>query len=168
MKKICGIWAESQNGVIGIDGKLPWRLPKELQHFKETTMGAALLSGRKTFDGINHRLLPGRETLILSRDKNLHFDGVTVLHSREEVLNWFAAQDKDLFVQGGAQLFSLFAQDFDVLYRTVIDGEFAGDTYFPADFPFDKFEKISETRVEADEKNPQVFTIIIYKRKLDV
>ncbi|MDR2977772.1 MAG: dihydrofolate reductase [Streptococcaceae bacterium] len=165
MKKICGIWAEDRNGLIGVDGKLPWRLPKELQHFKTVTMGAALLSGRKTFDGMNHRLLPGRETLILSRDKDLYYDGVTVLHSREEVLDWFASQDKDLFVQGGADLFSLFSADIELLYRTLVEGEFTGDTYFPADFPIDAFEMVSSERVKADEKNPYDFTLFVYKRK---
>jgi dihydrofolate reductase len=164
MKKISAIWAEDKSGLIGVDGKLPWRLPKELEHFKSTTMGSALLSGRKTFDGMNHRILPGRKTLILSHDEDLHYNNVTVLHSRQEVLDWFSNQEKDLFIQGGAKIFSLFAEDVEVLYRTVVEGEFAGDTYFPKDFPFDKFEKVSEKLVKSDEKNPYDFTIFVYKK----
>ena len=69
-KKLIAIWAEDDNHLIGVNERLPWRLPKELQHFKETTMGQALLMGRVTFDGMNRRILPGRETLILTRDSD--------------------------------------------------------------------------------------------------
>ena len=91
-KKIIAIWAEDENRLIGIDGGLPWHLPKELKHFKETTMGQALLMGRVTFDGMNRRILPGRETLILTRDKSFEVDGVTIVHSLDEVFEWFEEQ----------------------------------------------------------------------------
>ncbi|MFX4794328.1 dihydrofolate reductase, partial [Acinetobacter baumannii] len=83
--------------LIGVNGGLPWRLPKELHHFKETTMGQALLMGRKTFDGMNRRVLPGRETIILTKDEQFQADGVTVLNSVEQVIKWFQEHNKTLF-----------------------------------------------------------------------
>ena len=88
-KKIVAIWAEDENHLIGVNDGLPWRLPKELKHFKETTMGQALLMGRVTFDGMKRRILPGRETLILTRDKAFEADGVTVVHDMDQVFEWF-------------------------------------------------------------------------------
>lgn len=163
-KKIIGIWAQDQAGLIGRDGRLPWRLPKELQHFKETTMGQVLLMGRVTFDGMNRRLLPGRETLILSREPGLEGEAVQTLSSPEEVLAWFAQQDKDLYIAGGARVYQAFAPHYDRLIQTRVEGEFAGDTYFP-DLDFSAFEKTSVRYFEADEKNPYAFTVTTYDRK---
>lgn len=69
MKKIIGIWAQTENGIIGKDQVMPWHLPAELQHFKETTMGQAILMGRVTFDGMKKRVLPGRTSIILTQDQ---------------------------------------------------------------------------------------------------
>ena len=75
-KKIVAIWAQDEDGVIGKDNRLPWHLPAELQHFKETTLNHAILMGRVTFDGMGRRLLPKRETLILTRNPEEKIDGV--------------------------------------------------------------------------------------------
>lgn len=76
-KKIVAIWAQDEEGVIGKENRLPWHLPAELQHFKETTLNHAILMGRVTFDGMGRRLLPKRETLILTRNPEEKIDGVT-------------------------------------------------------------------------------------------
>lgn len=76
-KKIVAIWAQDEEGVIGKDNRLPWHLPAELQHFKETTLNHAILMGRVTFDGMGRRLLPKRETLILTSNPEEKTDGVT-------------------------------------------------------------------------------------------
>ncbi|MBB5888634.1 dihydrofolate reductase [Lactovum miscens] len=159
MKKIIGIWAQDKNGLIGSKGILPWHLPSEMKHFKSSTMGAAIISGRKTFEGMNKRVLPGRVNLVLTRDLNYQSDNVIVVHDREEVLNWFGKQDKSLYVTGGAELFRLFEHDFDELLRTVVEGDFEGDTWFPKDFDLSKFEMLSSQMYEADEKNSHAFEI---------
>ena len=74
-KKIVAIWAQDEEGVIGKGNRLPWHLPAELQHFKETTLNHAILMGRVTFDGMGRRLLPKRETLILTRNPEEKIDG---------------------------------------------------------------------------------------------
>ena len=89
---------------------MPWHLPAELAHFKKTTMGSAILMGRVTFDGMNRRCLPGRETLILTRDKDFSCEGVRVVTSVEEALSWFEQQDKDLYIAGGAGVYKAFKE----------------------------------------------------------
>lgn len=163
-KKIISIWAEDQNGLIGANGTLPWQLPKDLQHFKTTTMGQALVMGRVTFDGMGRRLLPGRETLILSRQPDPEVAGVTWVTSPEEVLAWFDQQDKDLYVVGGSQVYEAFAPYVDRLVKTTVHGQFEGDTHFPA-LDLSAYSPIAEQYHEADEANPYPFTITVYDRR---
>lgn len=163
-KKIIAIWAEDDHHLIGVDGALPWRLPEELKHFKETTMGHALLMGRVTFDGMNQRILPGRETLILTRNETFHPEGVRVLHSPKEVLDWFSRQDKNLYIVGGASIYKAFEKHYDAVIKTSVHGIFKGDTYFP-DVDLSDFEKVSETFYAKDDKNAYDFTITVLEKK---
>lgn len=163
-KKLIAIWAEDKNGLIGVDGGLPWRLPKELQHFKETTMGHALLMGRVTFDGMNRRVLPGRETLILSKSLDQSDANVTLVHSVEEALDWYHKQDKNLYIVGGSSIYKAFENHYDELIRTKVQGEFEGDTYFP-NLDLSDFERISQTDFTKDDKNAYDFTIEVLKKK---
>lgn len=163
-KKVAAIWAQDLNGLIGVDGHLPWHLPAELKHFKETTMAQAILMGRKTFDGMDQRVLPGRTTLVLTKNKDYQAENVIVLHSLSAVKDWFSAQDKDLYVIGGAEMFTLFSSELTELIETVVDGEFSGDTYFPKDFPWQDFQLTNEKKVLADEKNAYNFTVRSWQR----
>ena len=162
-KKIFAIWAEDENRLIGVNDGLPWRLPKELKHFKETTMGQALLMGRVTFDGMNRRILPGRETLILTRDKSFEADGVTIVHDMDEVFDWFEKQDKTLYILGGASIYKAFLPHCDAIIKTTVHGVFEGDTYFP-DVDLTSFRKVSETFNEKDDKNAYDFTITVLEK----
>lgn len=164
-KDIIAIWAEDKNHLIGHKDSLPWRLPKELKHFKETTMGQVLLMGRVTFEGMNRCVLPGRQTIVLTRDKDYQAEGVIVLHSKEEVLEWFENQDKTLFIVGGARIYQSFLPVSNKLLKTEVDGVFEGDTYFP-DYPEADFELVSEKFFEKDEKNAYNFTVKELIRKV--
>ncbi|MDR0300287.1 MAG: dihydrofolate reductase [Streptococcaceae bacterium] len=164
MKKIIGIWAEDRKGLIGSNNKLPWHLPAELKHFKESTMGQAILSGRKTFESMGKRALPGRVNIVLTRDRDYQAENVVILHDKAEVLSWYKQQDKSLFITGGAEIFRLFEDKLDGLVRTIVDGEFKGDTWFPVDFDFDKFSLVDSSLFHADEKNPYDFEIFTYQR----
>ncbi len=93
-KKIIAIWAQDEKGVIGKENRLPWHLPAELQHFKETTLNHAILMGRVTFDGMGRRLLPKRQTLILTRNSEEVIDGALVFQDVESVLVWYQSQEK--------------------------------------------------------------------------
>lgn len=162
-KKIIAIWAEDDNHLIGVNGGLPWRLPKELKHFKETTMGQALLMGRVTFDGMNRRILPGRETLILTRDENFKADGVTVVNSLADALAWFENQDKDLYIVGGASIYQAFSGTYDAIIKTSVHGTFSGDTYFP-EIDLTGFKEVSQIFFEKDDENAYDFTVTVLEK----
>ena len=157
MKKIIGIWAQTENGIIGKDQVMPWHLPSELQHFKETTMGQAILMGRVTFDGMKKRVLPGRTSIILTQDQayDPENDAVLVMHSKEEVLEWHQNQENNLHIIGGSQLLRL---------QTMIHATIDGDTLAPR-FEENRYERVRQVRHPKDEKNPYDFTVNYYKRK---
>lgn len=157
-KEIIAIWAEDDNGVIGLDGTLPWRLPKELQHFKKTTLHQAILMGRVTFEGMKRRLLPDRQTLVLTSDDHYQVDGVLSVTSVEKALEWYHAQEKNLYVIGGAKVLESFDGHFNRIIKTVVHHEFTGDTYAPQ-LDLDGFVEESQVFYERDEQNPYDFTV---------
>lgn len=158
-KKIIAIWAQDTKGIIGKSNKLPWYLPKDLKHFKETTLNQAILMGRVTFEGMNKRLLPNRETLILTTQSDYQVDGATVVTNVEGVLNWYKNQDKTLYIAGGSQVYKLFEPYVDELIVTQVQAEVDGDTYFPKDFDFSKFSLVSSTVHEKDSQNEFGFVV---------
>ncbi len=81
------LWAEDQNGLIGKENDLPWRLPADFKYFKETTMGHPIVMGRKTYESIG-KPLPGRTNIILTRDKEFKAEGCLVFHSKDPLLQW--------------------------------------------------------------------------------
>lgn len=163
---IIGIWAQSKNGVIGVDGRLPWHLPADLKHFKERTMDNYILMGRKTFDGMNQRILGGRTTVVLTRDKNYipNNDDVLVFNSVEDVLAWYETIEKDLFIVGGAAIFDAFMDHLEMIYKTTIDFNFSGDTFMDH-IDYSKFFKSSVEYHEKDEKNMYIFKIERFETK---
>lgn len=164
-KKIVAIWAQDEEGVIGKDNRLPWHLPAELQHFKETTLNHAILMGRVTFDGMGRRLLPQRETLILTRNSEEKIDGVITFYDIQSVLGWYHHQAKNLYILGGKQIFQLFEPYLDEIIVTQIHAQVEGDTYFPEDFDLTVFETVASKSYSKDEKNVYDFTIEYRKRK---
>jgi dihydrofolate reductase len=163
-KKIVAIWAQDKSGIIGKSNKLPWHLPKDLKHFKETTLNQAILMGRVTFEGMNKRLLPNRETLILTTQSDYQVEGATVVTSVKEVLTWYTNQDKPLYIVGGSQVYKLFETYVDELVVTQVQTEVDGDTYFPRDFDFSRFSLVSSEFYEKVEQNKFDFTIEHYVR----
>jgi dihydrofolate reductase len=80
------IWAMAQNGVIGRDNKLPWRLPRDMAFFKEQTINKTVLMGRKTWESFGGKSLPNRRNVVLTRDQRYQAEGAEVIHSLEEGL----------------------------------------------------------------------------------
>lgn len=163
-KKIVAIWAQDQCGIIGKNNQLPWHLPKDLKHFKETTLNQVILMGRVTFEGMDKRLLPNRETLILTTQSDYEVDGATIVTCIGEVLDWYTNQDKTLYIVGGSKVYKLFEPYVDELIVTQVQAEVEGDTYFPKDFDFSKFSLVSSTIFEKDELNEFEFMIEHYVR----
>lgn len=128
--KISMIAALSQNNQIGINNKMPWHIPEDLEYFKRITMGHTIVMGRKTYESIG-RALPNRNNIILTHDDSLTLPGVSILHSIEEVLNLADQEEKELFIIGGGEIYKLFIPYANKLYITQIDTCIEGDTIFP-------------------------------------
>src|SRR6056300_1221499 len=133
--KLCLIVAVAENGVIGKDNDLPWHLPSDLRYFKERTMGKPLILGRKTYDSIG-KPLPGRHFVVLSRDPEFKPEGVVVVQDPEAALRLaedIAAREgvDEIMVAGGAQLYTLYLDRADRIYRTLVRFAPDGDAKFP-------------------------------------
>lgn len=127
------IYARARNGVIGRDNRLPWHLPEDLAHFKRSTLGGAVLMGRKTWDSIppKFRPLPGRRNLVLTRQAGWRAEGAEVVHSVAAALD-AVGRDATLWSIGGAELYAQSAPLADEAVVTEIDADFEGDAYAPA------------------------------------
>jgi dihydrofolate reductase len=124
--------AVARNGVIGRDNGLAWHLSSDLKRFKALTMGTTLLMGRRTWDSIG-RPLPGRRSLVLTRDAAFRAEGAQVVHDWESALG--AVQDATLMVVGGAEIYALALPQADRIHLTEVEAEPEGDVRFP---PFDR------------------------------
>jgi len=123
------IAAVARNGVIGADGGIPWHLPEDFAHFKATTLGHTLVMGRATYESIG-RPLPGRTTIVVTRDPEWTAEGVFVAHSLEEALA--LGGDEQVFVAGGASVYEAALPVADVQLISEVDLEPVGDTFYPA------------------------------------
>jgi dihydrofolate reductase len=121
--------AMAKNRVIGANNGIPWNVPGEQRLFKEITMGHHIVMGRKTYESIG-RLLPGRTTVIVTRQPEYAVPGAIIAHSLHDAIN-AAARDAEIFVIGGAELFREAMPIADRIYLSVIDLEPAGDTFMP-------------------------------------
>jgi len=163
---IAFLWAQDKNGAIGFQGTLPWYLPNDLKFFKQMTLNNAVVMGRKTFEGMNKRPLPNRINIILTTDPSYQTEGARVMHSREEVLDFAKEYQGDTFITGGANVFSFFMEDVDILHRTLIEGEFKGDTFIPEiDWTKWKLIKTEAGIVDDRSKYPHVFETYIRNDK---
>ncbi|MCX7922505.1 MAG: dihydrofolate reductase [Clostridia bacterium] len=155
------IVAMDKNRAIGKDNKLPWNLPADLAYFKKVTMGHTVIMGRKTFESIG-KPLPGRQNVVVTRNKNYVAEGCSTIHSIEEALKY--RENEEAFVIGGADIFKEFLPCTDRLFITLIDDEFEGDTYFPQ-IEYSKWLLISKTTGEKNEKNPYTYHFLVYEKK---
>lgn len=126
--KISLIAALSKNGVIGLDGKLPWNIPEDLKRFRSLTLNHSIIMGRKTYASIG-RVLPQRKNIIISRNPDLQIAGAHVCSSFEAALK--LSEGDEVFVIGGAEIYRLTLPRADRLNLTYIDAEVKGDAFFP-------------------------------------
>lgn len=155
--------AMDQNRTIGKDNDLPWHLPADLAFFKRVTMGHSIVMGRKTHESIG-RALPGRPNIIITRDKDYTSDGCRIIHSIEEIKELEENKEDELFVIGGAEIFNKTVHFADLLYITLIEETFEGDTFFP-EFNEAEWELVSKEKGIKNERNPYDYYFMIYKRK---
>ncbi|MFN3213003.1 MAG: dihydrofolate reductase [Henriciella sp.] len=161
--KLCLIVARARNGVIGKDNDLPWRLSDDLKHFKATTKGCPVIMGRKTWESLPKRPLPGRDNIVLSRDGQYAAPGARVYTSLDAAIEAgkglaAIAGKTELFVTGGSAIYAAALPRADRLYITEVDTEIEGDATFP-DFNESDFNETSREAVTANEKNQFDFVI---------
>lgn len=159
------IVAADIKGVIGCQNRLPWHLPADLQHFKETTMGKPIIMGRKTFESLP-RILPQRKHIVLSRNHVVRHPHVVGCSSVEEVLEYLKEHhpNEESFVIGGSQVYELFMPYVNKIYLTRVMGTFEGDAYLPS--IYGHWEITSIRRRNKDEENPYDMLFYTYERRL--
>ena len=162
MSKVSLIVAMANNRVIGINNTLPWHLPADLKHFKALTMGHHILMGRKTYESIG-KPLPGRTSVVITRNPNYIANGVTITHTLEDAIA-MCGDDSEIFIIGGAELYCQAIQLADRIYLTEIELEITGDAHF-TELNKDVWQEIERISHAPDEKNLHWYHFLIYDKK---
>lgn len=165
------IAAIARNGVIGRDGRLPWHLKRDIERFKNLTMGHPVIMGRKTYESIPKlfRPLPDRTNIILSRQRREdQLQGVIVARAFQDALDHAAQSqgDDEVFIVGGAEIYKQFLPLADRLYLTHVLAEMAGDAYFP-ELNLRQWNPMREELTPADNENDFPSLFCVYERKCD-
>ncbi len=158
--KINGIVAVSDNGVIGKEFGLPWRLPNDLKWFKEHTVGKIVVMGRKTYETIGHPL-PGRDNVVLSRTPTLSSKDAMFFTHLEEALAYSEHAD-EIFIIGGAQIYKEAEALIDCWYITKVHAEVEGDIHWTPDLT--RFRMVFNEHHPADEKHEFPYSFKIYEQ----
>ena len=159
-RRLTAIVAMTPSGVIGRDGQLPWRLSTDLRRFKRITMGGVLIMGRRTYDSIG-RPLPGRTTIVISRNGTWSAEGVVRAESPEEALR--LAGERETFVVGGAEIYRQLLPKCSDLLLTRVFSSISGDTKLEIDLS--EFEIIEQTSFPATERDEVATEFVRMARK---
>ena len=138
------IAAVSKNMVIGKDNKLPWDIPEDAAYFYQEVKGKPVVMGRRTYESLGEPIKDS-ENIILSHDESLKMPGCLVLHSVQQVLDYYRDFQQEVMIIGGAPIYSAFLPFANRLYLTFIDQEVEGNVYF-SKWPKDEWEIVSERR----------------------
>jgi dihydrofolate reductase len=153
-----------ENRVIGKDNQLIWHLPADLKRFKSLTTGHVILMGRKTYESIG-KPLPNRTTIVITRQVDFQAEGTITAHSVEEaILKAKSLTREDIFIVGGAEIYSLSLALADQLLVTQLHDIFEGDAFFP-EISADTWEIVDRERGVTDEKNPFQYSYLTYQKK---
>lgn len=149
--------------VIGIENRLPWRLPADMKWFRKHTLGKPIIMGRKTFESFGSKPLPDRLNIVITRDPQYQASGAVVVHNIEEAIA--AAGDvAEVMIIGGASFYSQMLPRAHRLYLTFVHTRVQGDAWFPAYDP-NQWQEIERHDQPADEKNPFPHSFCIYERQ---
>jgi len=160
--RITLIAAMAANRAIGIDNRLPWRLPADQRRFKKLTLGHPMIMGRRTFDSIGGVPLPGRPTIVVTRDPAWSGPGVQAARSVDEALAM--AQGDEVFVAGGEAIFRQALERADRIQLTRIDQDFPGDTFFP-EIDADDWQIVEREDHGPTAETPFSYSFLVMDRK---
>jgi len=158
--RISLVVARAQNGVIGRDGDLPWRLSADLKYFKRLTMGKPIVMGRKTYESLG-RPLPGRHNIVLTRDPQYQADGCDVVSSLDKAIE-VAGSVEEVMIIGGAEIYALALPIISRAYITEVELSPDGDTVFPQ-LDEQRWQETDRQRHDAHGDQP-AFSFVIYDR----
>ena len=161
MPRISLIAAMAKNRVIGKGNQMPWHLPADLKHFKETTLNHPVIMGRKTYESIG-KALPNRHNVVVTRDRHYQLNDADVVHSLDAALAFVTGEE--IMIIGGGNIYEQMLPQADRLYLTFIDLEVDGDAHFP-DWHGMGFVEISSESHGPDEKNPHPYRFVTLERK---
>lgn len=153
------IAAIGKNRELGRDNKLLWSLKGDLKFFKEKTTNHTIIMGRKTFESLG-RLLPNRKHVVISSSNNFP-EEVDVYNNIESLLSHYKDTSEELFIIGGAKIYSEFIDYATKMYLTLVDGEFDADVYFPM---FDENDW-TKTVLSENEENGLKYKHVLYEKK---
>lgn len=152
----------AEDRVIGIENRLPWRLPADMKWFRQHTLGKPIIMGRKTFESFGSIPLPDRLNIIITRDHSYQANGAIVVHDIEQAIS--AAGDvNEVMIIGGASFYEQMLPRADRLYLTYVHTRIDGDAWFPA-FDVRQWHEIQREDRQADDKNPYALSFCIYER----
>ncbi len=155
MTEIVVIAAVADNGVIGKDNAIPWHIGEDLKRFKKITMGYPVIMGRKTWESMGSRPLPGRENIVLTRQSGYAATGCRLFSTLEEAVG-FCSESEKAFIIGGTTIYAAGLKIADTLELTRVHRRVDGDTNFP-EIDFSKWAKVYE-------ENRNGFSYLTYKR----
>lgn len=157
------IAARDKNNLIGNKGKMPWHIPEEMELFKKITMNKTLIMGRKTFESIG-KALPGRKTIVLTRQKNQVFGNALTAGNLQHALKIAEELDfsEEVFIAGGESVYKQSMRFVTKIYLSTIDAAYKGDKYFPDSF-IKQFKLISSEKFATS----PAFTFNIYVRNAE-
>jgi len=155
------IVATDQNNGIGANNQLLWHLPADLKFFKQTTTGHTIIMGRKTYDSIG-KPLPNRQSIVVSRQKNLKIEGVKIYNAVADALT-ACQNEKEVFIIGGAEIYKLALPLAQKIYISKVNGVFDADVFFP-EILATEWKETNQIYYPKDEKNALDFTLVTLER----
>ncbi|MEP6826472.1 MAG: dihydrofolate reductase [Aestuariivirga sp.] len=161
--EIALVYAVSRNGVIGKDGGLPWHVPSDLKHFKAVTLGKPVVMGRKTWESLPKKPLPGRQNIVVTRKPDYSADGADVVNSIEDAII-SAGAVSEVCVIGGAELFKEILPRADRIYLTRILADVSGDTFLP-ELSRNEWKQVERAPHAKGEKDSAAFETFTYERR---
>jgi dihydrofolate reductase len=163
MSRIALVVAVAANGVIGQRGNIPWRIPEDMRHFKAVTMGKPIIMGRKTWDSLPKKPLPGRTNIVITRDAGFRTAGAAAVHSFDGAIALAESErPEEIAVIGGAEIYKAALPRADRIYLTDIERAFEGDAHFALDRAH--WRIVSREHHASSEAGPIPFSFVILER----
>ena len=157
------IWAMTDNRIIGVENRLPWKLPADMRWFRQHTLGKPIVMGRTTYESFGSRPLPDRHNIIVTKNASYTTDNATVALSLEEAIEK-AGDVEEVMVIGGSSIYEQMLPRADRLYMTLVHTDITGDATFPA-FDQGEWDITEQQDYSADDKNPYDYSFYILSRR---